>query len=437
MGWLCRDCLSEGNHRSAPARCPNCGSPRRLVHPELDQLSIAHIDCDAFYASVEKRDDPALRDQPVVIGGGRRGVVAAACYVARTYGIHSAMPMFKARAACPHVVVIKPNMAKYARIGRQIRAMMQEITPLVEPLSIDEAFLDLSGTDRLHGGSPARTLARLIRRIEQETGLGASVGLSYNKFLAKVASDLDKPRGFAVIGRGEALDFLADRPVGLIWGVGKSLRAKLARDGVQTIAQLRVFSEEDLIRRYGIMGTRLYRFARGEDSRTVNPSSPTKSVSTETTLDTDLADVDALSKVLWRLSEKLARRLKSSELSGQTVTLKLKTANFRLRTRAMRLDQPTQLADRLFDAGHALLERECDGERFRLVGIGASDLHHADEADQPDLLDPARARRVQVERAIDAVRAKLGEDAIVKGRSLPGPSAPSQARDRGGRSPTG
>jgi DNA polymerase IV len=214
MSVLCRDCVARFAER--PARCPSCGSPRLLAHAELDSLAIAHLDCDAFYASVEKRDNPALRDQPVIVGGGRRGVVSAACYIARLYGVRSAMPMFKALAACPHATVIHPDMAKYARVGREVRDMMRSLTPLVEPLSIDEAFLDLAGTEHLHHGSPARSLARLALEVERRIGVTVSIGLSYNKFLAKIASDLDKPRGFAVIGRGEAVEFLGGKPVGLI-----------------------------------------------------------------------------------------------------------------------------------------------------------------------------------------------------------------------------
>ena len=196
---LCRDCLAESG--PAAKRCLACGSPRLLAHPERDLLSIAHVDCDAFYAAVEKRDDPSLADKPVIIGGRKRGVVSTACYVARTYGVRSAMPMFKALKACPHAVVIKPNMQKYVAAGRAVQKLMLELTPLVEPVSIDEAFLDLSGTERLHHGSPARTLARLAKRIEDELGITVSIGLAPNKFLAKVASDLAKPRGFSIIGR--------------------------------------------------------------------------------------------------------------------------------------------------------------------------------------------------------------------------------------------
>lgn len=352
---FCRDCLTR--QAEGARRCRSCGSPRLVYHSELYDLSIAHIDCDAFYASVEKRDNPELIDKPVIIGGGKRGVVSTACYVARIHGVRSAMPMFKALEACPQAVVIKPDMEKYSRVGREIRAMMEELTPLVQPISIDEAFLDLRGTELLHHDPPARVLARLARRIEQEIGITVSVGLSYCKFLAKVASDLQKPRGFSVIGEAEALTFLADKPVTMIWGVGKAFATTLQADGIRTIGQLQVMDESDLMRRYGSMGQRLARLSRGIDERTVHPNDPAKSVSAETTFFDDIHRLDDLVVHLRALSEKVAWRLKRHEIAGQTVVLKLKTADFKLRTRNRRLDDPTQLADRIFRTGMSLLER--------------------------------------------------------------------------------
>ncbi len=421
MSFLCRECGLEG-HRpgEAPAggRCPDCGSPRVLVHAELDRLAIAHVDCDAFYASVEKRDDPGLRDRPVIVGGGRRGVVSAACYVARTYGVRSAMPMFKALEACPGAVVIHPRMAKYSEVGEQVRQMMLGVTPLVEPLSIDEAFLDLNGTEAVNGGSPARTLAMLARRIEQELKLTVSIGLSFNKFLAKIASDLDKPRGFAVVGRAEAMEFLGKRPVATIWGVGKALEARLNADGISTIAQLRERDEHDLMARYGAIGRRLYHFARGQDERGVEPDRPTKSISAETTFDSDHADAGFLKTELWPLCETVARRLKVSSLAARSVTLKLKTGKFKLLTRQRRLGAPTQLAATLYRDAEALLEAALDGTRYRLIGVGGGDLVDGAEADPPDLLNPEREKDRKVEGAIDAVRAKLGRKSIGKGRGF-------------------
>lgn len=423
MSLLCRDCLSEFLDRPDDGRCPGCRAPRLISHAELDRLAIAHIDCDAFYAAVEKRDRPELRDKAVIVGGGRRGVVSAACYVARVHGVHSAMPMFKALKACPDAVVIRPDMAKYSAEGKKIRDMMLALTPLVEPISIDEAFLDLSGTEALHGGTPARTLAALALQVERELGLTVSIGLSYNKFLAKVASDLDKPRGFAVIGRAEAQDFLAPRPVATIWGVGKALQKSLARDGISTIAELRQRDEASLVARYGAIGGRLYRFSRGEDRRKVQPGGEAKSVSSETTFGEDIAGSEALRARLWPLCETVSRRLKRAGLAGATVTLKLKTKDFRLLTRSRKLDQPTRLAETLYRTALPLLDKEANGRHFRLIGIGASDLGPAELADGPDLLDPDRQRRAEVEAVIDNVRDRLGKEAIFKGRALSRPSA--------------
>lgn len=416
---LCRDCLRdhEGDD-TEPRRCPACGSPRLLRHPERDSLSLAHIDCDAFYAAVEKRDDPSLIDKPVIIGGGKRGVVSTACYIARTYGVRSAMPMFKALKACPEAVVVKPDMAKYVAVGRQVRRLMQELTPLVEPISIDEAFLDLSGTELLHHASPAVTLARFARRIESEIGITVSVGLSYAKFLAKVASDMDKPRGFSVIGRAEAVAFLSAKPVGLIPGIGQASATKLAEAGFRLIGDLRDAPVDKLFRLAGKDGPRLKNLANGIDPRRVTPDRETKSVSSETTLDVDLSRFEELEPVLWRLCEKTSKRLKHQELAGRTITLKLKTADFHSITRATRLPEPTQLAARLFAAGRDLLRRECTGPRYRLIGIGASDLTGPEEADHGDLADVATPRLKAMEGALDALRARFGDAAIGKGLSL-------------------
>ncbi len=415
---LCRDCLAEFDRPVAASRCPECGSPRLVRHAELHRLDIAHIDCDAFYASIEKRDDPSIRDKPVIVGGGHRGVVSAACYVARLYGVRSAMPMFQALKACPDAVVIRPAMAKYSAVGQQIRAIMRDYTPLVEPLSVDEAFLDLTGTQALHGGSSARTLAQIVNRIESELGVTASVGLSYNKFLAKVASDLDKPRGFATIGMTEARSFLASRPVGVIWGVGKALQAKLRRDGITTAGHLQRMEEAALIARYGSIGRRLYQFSRGRDDRSISPSSAPKSVSAETTFADDIYKLDELCRRLWPLCETVSRRLKAKNLAGRTLTLKLKRADFRQIARSRTLGAPTQFAEILYRAATIMLEKEAVGPAFRLIGVGVADIANAADADPPDLLHDETDKLIRVERAIDDVRAKLGEDAIGKGRRL-------------------
>jgi DNA polymerase-4 len=413
MPGFCRDCRRDVPERAA--RCSACGSPRLLRHPEIDALAIAHVDCDAFYATIEKRDDPSLADKPVIVGGRQRGVVLTACYVARTFGVRSAMPMFEARRLCPHASVVRPDMEKYARVGRQVRELMFKLTPLVEPVSIDEAFMDLSGTARLHGMSPAKSLAGFAAGVETSLGITVSIGLSCNKFLAKIASDLDKPRGFAVLGGGEAAAFLAPKPVTLIFGVGKMAQQRLARDGLRTIGDLQRAGEIELRRRYGVEGARLARLARGLDDRPVKAEREAKSISAETTFDRDIADFRPLELRLWRLAEKVSSRLKANALAGSTVTLKLKTADFRIRTRAQSLSHPTQLAGRIFAAGRDLLARETDGTMFRLIGIGLSALCDADGADFADLID---RRSAEAEQAIDRLRERFGDEAVIKGLAL-------------------
>jgi DNA polymerase IV len=410
---FCRDCYASV--KADERRCGSCGSPRLLRHPELHRLSIAHIDCDAFYAAVEKRDNPALADKPVIIGGGVRGVVSTACYIARIKGVKSAMPMFKALKLCPEAIVIKPNMAKYAEAGKLVRQLMMDVTPLVQPLSIDEAFLDLTGTARLHGMSPALTLARLIGRITREVGITASVGLSHNKFLAKLASDLEKPRGFSVLGRAEALDFLASRPVGFIWGVGKAMQDDLAKDGITHIGQLQSMDRVELMRRYGSMGVRLYHLSRGEDDRHVSADDQSKSISAETTFNTDIADRVELERILWTLSEKVSRRAKKEGVAGQTVVLKLKTADFKIRTRNSSLSDPTLLANRIYDAATPMLYREATGTPFRLIGVGITNLIAARPEEETATLDSGVAARAKAELAVDRLRDKFGKGAVLRG----------------------
>ncbi len=413
---FCRDCLADAAPQSP--RCAACGSPRLLRHDELATLAIAHVDCDAFYATIEKRDDPTLAAEPVIVGGGKRGVVATCCYIARTYGVKSAMPMFEALRLCPQAKVVRPNFEKYSKVGREVRQMMLALTPLVEPLSIDEAFLDLSGTARLHGMSPAKALGRFAAEVERTLKITISIGLSCNKFLAKVASDLDKPRGFAVLGASEAPAFLAPKPISFIFGVGKVSAARYARDGFSRIADLQRASETELMRRYGEEGRRLAQLARGIDARLVSAERETKSVSSETTFEHDIADFRSLEKILWSLAEEVSARLKTKELAGATVTLKLKTADFRIRTRARSLGAPTQLARRIFAASRGLLEHETDGTRFRLLGVGVSALATAEEADPADLVD---GRTALAEHAVDSVRARFGESAVVRGLAFEGP----------------
>jgi DNA polymerase-4 len=414
---FCRDCRKDADDTAkGPAkRCAACGSPRLVRHAELAMLTIAHIDCDAFYATIEKRDDPTLADKPVIIGGGKRGVVSTCCYLARTYGVRSAMPMFEAMRRCPQATTVKPNMRKYVEVGRQVRERMRALTPQVEPLSIDEAFLDLTGTERLHGMSAAKVLARFASEVERDIGITVSIGLSANKFLAKIASDLDKPRGFAVIGPSEAMEFLASRPVGFIYGVGAVSAGKLAHDGFRLIGDLQRADEHDLMRRYGEEGQRLWRLARGIDTRKVNPERETKSISSETTFNTDIGDFRPLEQTLWELTEKVSARLKAAQLAGATVTLKLKSADFKTRTRARSLPAPTQLASRIFTEGRDMLKNEVGSVRYRLIGIGVS---HLVESSGEDLSDLLNRRGALAEHAVDKLREKFGRTAVVKGLAI-------------------
>ena len=412
---LCKDCCSPVSGDAN--RCPACRSPSILRHPELHQLAISHIDCDAFYAAVEKRDNPALFDKPVIVGGAQRGVVSTACYIARIKGVRSAMPMFQALKLCPDAVVIKPNMAKYAEAGSKVRELMLSVTPLVQPLSIDEAFLDLNGTQRLHGASPALTLLRLARRIEREVGVTVSVGLSHNKFLAKLASDMQKPRGFSVIGVAETLELLAAKPVGAIWGVGSATQAKLSKRGITTIGQLQLMERNDLIRHFGAMGSRLFHLSRGEDLRDVNTHEEAKTISAETTFNADLSDYAALEAVLWRLCQRVSRRAKKDNVGGQTITLKLKSTGFETRTRASSMVEATNLAHVIFEAGRLLLKREADGTTFRLIGIGLSRLLGGSGNALAEL-DLRRSSLTKAELAMDVIQRKFGTAAVDRGIAL-------------------
>jgi len=416
MARLCRDCLSTADHIE---RCLECGSPRILRHRELFDLSIAHMDCDAFYASVEKRENPSLADKPLIIGGGRRGVVSTACYIARIRGVKSAMPMFQALKLCPDAVIVKPRMALYAEVSKEIRKMMDDLTPSVEPLSLDEAFIDLSGTQKLHGAPPAVMLVKLINRMQSELGLTGSIGLSHNKFLAKIASDLDKPRGFSVIGVQDTEKFLKDKPVRLIWGVGKAMQQSLEGSGIRTFSDLLRWERKDLNAKFGQMGDRLWHLARGQDARPVDSRAAMKSISNETTFFEDTSDLDLLHGHLWRMCEKVSSRAKAKGIAGRVLTLKLKTNAHKLITKRVTLRDATQLADTLYQSLSALLDQLEKGQSYRLLGAGLSDLCSEKEAElSPDLLNMQASQRGKAERASDAIRKKFGPDAIIKGRSL-------------------
>ena len=412
---LCRACASE----TASSRCAACGEEQPLEHAELAALSIAHLDCDAFYASVEKRDDPSLQPHPVIVGGGKRGVVSTCCYVARAYGVRAAMPMFKALQLCPQAKVVRGDMSKYAEEGRIIRRMMQELTPQVEPLSIDEAFMDLSGTEALHGGSPAQSLIRLQNRIWEERKLTVSIGLSFNKFLAKTASDLDKPRGFSVIGRAEALAFLESRSVATLPGVGPAGAAALERNGLKRIGDIRAAGPQRMRGLYGDWGGHLFALSMADDPRRVDPNGERKSISAETTFLEDVADVETLEDILWPLCEKVAARCRASDTAGTTLTLKLKDARFKIITRRRQLAEPTLLAARIFAHARELLASDADGEtKYRLIGVGLSDFSDAAAADRGDMLDSETPRRAAAEAAVARARGKFGAGAVQTGRAL-------------------
>ena len=416
MPSLCRKCF---NTFAEEGRCPSCSSPLVVSHEELFNLNIAHMDCDAFYASVEKRDNPDLADKPVIIGGGRRGVVSTACYIARIRGVKSAMPMFKALEKCPDAVVIRPRMKVYAEISCQIRSMMNDITPLVEPLSLDEAFMDLSGTHKLHGVPPAVMLAKLMERITGNLGLTGSIGLSHNKFLAKIASDLNKPNGYSIIGASETSSFLKDKSIRLIWGVGASTQKLLEKAGIRTFSDLLRWDRKDLVSKFGSMGDRLWFLARGQDARVVSNSDRIKSISNETTLNENTSDLRVLEGHLWRLCEKVSSRAKSKGLAGTTMILKLKSSNHKIITRRVTLRDPTYLADVLFRSTYPLMEAAIGNGPFRLVGAGLSGLCLASQAErEPELLDDGALNRIKVERVTDEIREKFGDEAMIKGRSL-------------------
>jgi DNA polymerase-4 len=411
---LCRDCFWTGE--ASPGRCPDCRSLRLVRHAELASLAIAHLDCDAFYASVEKRDRPELRDVPLIVGGGVRGVVTTCCYIARMSGVRSAMPMFRARKLCPHATILPPDFAKYRTESRRIMEKVRALTPLVQTLSLDEAWMDLSGTDRLHDASPAMTLARLQAEIERDVGITVSIGLAPNKFLAKIASDLDKPRGFAVIG-SEAQAFLADKPVGILPGVGPAFVLTLQSDGYSLVGDLAAADPRRLIDRYGVHGLRLHQLAHGRDSRPVNPGEARKSLSSETTFNEDICSVAELEDVLWPLCEKVGRHARGEGICGRVVTLKLRHIDFRIVTRRRTLPYPTQTARTLFSAAREMLRAEAKGQPWRLIGVGISDIVEAALAGG-DLFDGDETRILDGERAIDALRARFGAEAVVAGRSL-------------------
>ena len=413
---VCRECFKTFNEKKE--FCNKCYSANLISNNEIENLNIAHVDCDAFYAAIEKRDNPKYKNFPIIIGGGKRGVVATACYIARTRGVKSAMPMYKALNLCPDAIIIKPNMQKYKKASKVINNLMREITPLVEPLSLDEAFLDLSGTSRLHKKIPAVLLAELSKKIQKKVGISVSIGLSYNKFLAKICSDIDKPRGFSIINRLEAQSFLKDKPVEVIWGVGNTLKSKLNNDGIRTIGQIREMDCSELIIKYGSIGSHIHKLSNAEDVRKIKPYRKVKSISHETTFEKDTNDEVFLKKILWSLCEKVSDRAKEKGLGGSTINLKIKTKDFKLISRSITIEEPTQIAEIIFQTSKLLLFREIKKNKFRLLGVGLSNLKDSEICDLYDLINTNSNKEKNIEFAMDSIRDRYGVNLIKKGRSI-------------------
>jgi DNA polymerase IV len=379
---------------------------------------ILHVDMDAFYASVEELDDPGLVGQPVVVGGapGARGVVAAANYSARAYGIHSAMPATRARRLCPHAVFVKPRMQRYAQVSRELRGIFDRYTPLLEPLSLDEAFLDVSTSLRLFGDG--ESIARRIKReIRDELGLVASVGVAPNKFLAKLASDLDKPDGLVVVPADAIEAFLEPLPVSRLWGVGKVSNRALAEIGVHTIGDLRRLPEDLLRGRFGNSAAGLARLARGIDDRRVVPDRDAKSISHETTFATDIGNAEVLKSWLLELTEQVATRLRRQDLRATTVFIKVRYADFRTVTRSQSLDAPTSVTRELSLAAARLLQIQLrrDASPVRLLGMGAGSVS-TEVPEQGQLFEQGtRERQQRIDTVVDAIKSRYGHRAMRRG----------------------
>ena len=416
MSTVCRDCYAYSDIDNAA--CSNCGSGRLVRHERLDDCSIAHIDCDAFFAALEKRDHPELIDKPVIVGGGRRGVVATCCYIARLNGVRSAMPMFQALKACPEAIVMPPRREVYSKASAEIKDKLLALTPQVQMMSIDEAYLDLNGTETVHAAKPAQVLSRLASEVRQDIGITISIGLSDNKFLAKTASEIDKPIGFAALHSSEAKAFFAPKSISDLHGVGAKMADRLARDNFRTIADLQAKPREELIRRYGESGKFLFDRIRGIDNRPVQTGADRKSVSAERTFDRDIGGLKALEDWLWIVCDDTSRRAKLGDYEGSTITLKLKTNAFKTISRSTSLLAPTQLAQVLFRTALPLLQKEVQtGNTYRLIGIGLSNLSPA-RGDFQDLVDPTIGKRAKAERASDLARNKFGKHAVTTGRAI-------------------
>jgi DNA polymerase-4 len=413
---LCRDCFAT---LYGEKRCPKCHSPRILYHKELFCLNIAHVDCDAFYASIEKSMNEELVDKPLIVGGGSRGIVTTCCYIARISGVKSAMPVYIAKKLCPRAIIVPPRMSLYRKISRLIYSKMTRLTPKVETIALDEAYLDLSGTKQLHGKTPAELLVELAKEIENEVNLSISIGLSENRFLAKLASSLNKPRAFTVIGKEEKHDFIRNLPVTSIPGVGPKLSKKLKKNSIEKISQLVALGQNRLEKQYGTYGKTLWNFARGEDSKIVEPNSIRKSISKEITFEADLKKETDLKRALWLLSEKVSDELKSKRICGRTITLKLKRSDFKVVSMSYTADQPFKMAEELYQSSLALLVKKLFLAPFRLLGLSISRLI-IDEEDGgfEKSFDTTYIKIKKTELAMDKIRSKFGKKSIIKGRSF-------------------
>ena len=431
FAFICRSCFASGylGAEKAPQSCLSCGGDIR-VDDEIFNLTIAHIDCDSFYASIEKRDNPDLLDKPVIVGGERRGVVAAACYVARQHGIRSAMPSFKAKQLCPDVTIIKPRMDHYVSVSRQIREMMISLTPQIEPLSIDEAFLDLSGTHLLHKASPAEMLMRLQQKIKQDIGITVSVGLAANKSLAKLASDQGKPDGFFILNQDKAAAWLADKPVSIIYGIGKKAAQKLTDAGLPLCRDLAQAELGHLAQLLGKNAAFIQNLSKGIDTREVKVERQAKSISSETTFNKDISLESELKPIIERQAMRVSRRLKEKGLKGRVITLKAKTAHHKIITRSKTLSAPTDKAYEIFDVATALMAGLIgEGHYWRLLGVGVDGFDHDNTApshtDFFSLLEPAAKKPLEkdkvksrdaIEKALDDMHAKFGADMVFSGK---------------------
>ncbi len=414
--FICRDCA---NFSTDKIKCHKCNSPRILEHDELLSLNIAHIDCDAFYASVEKSRNPLLINKPVIVGGGKRGVVTTCCYIARIKGVKSAMPIFKAKKLCPEAIIIHPKMTLYKRISKIVFSKFNQLTPLVETIAFDEAYLDFSGTYQLYKKTPAELLVKLALEIEKQLGITISIGLSENKFLAKLASSFNKPRGFTVIGKSEKLEFIKNLHIKNIPGIGPSLQKKFERNSIITIDNLRKLDKKKLINGFGNFGGTVWNMARGIDERKVNPSNQRKSISKETTFETNISDFNELKKTLWALSENVSEILKKNNTFARLLTLKLKRHNFKTITCSFTFLEPTYLAENIYQTAISLLKNKIEQAPFRLIGLSTSKFCIEKQQSFSNLKLNKKSQKIEkTEHVVDKIRLKFGKEIIKKGRSM-------------------